>query len=48
MVVLVLRQAKGTNAAAANAFQTKEIAFAFVRDSMNSTRGKELRRQQWL
>jgi hypothetical protein len=30
MVVLVLRQAKGANAAGASAFQTKEIAFAFV------------------
>jgi len=48
MVVLVLRQAKGANAAGASAFQTKEIAFAFVRDSMNLTQGKELRRQQWL
>jgi hypothetical protein len=48
MVVLVLRQAKGANAAGASAFQTKEIAFAFMRDSVNPTRGKELRRQQWL
>jgi hypothetical protein len=48
MVVLVLRQAKGANAAGASAFQTKEIAFAFVRDSVDPTRGKELRRQQWL
>jgi hypothetical protein len=48
MVVLVLRQAKGANAAGASAFQTEEIAFAFVRDSVNPTRGKERRRQQWL
>jgi hypothetical protein len=48
MVVLVLRQAKGANAAGASAFQTKEIAFAFVRDSVNLTWGKELCRQQWL
>jgi hypothetical protein len=44
MVVLVLRQAKGANATGASAFQTKEIAFAFVRDFVNPTRGKELRR----
>ncbi len=37
MVVLVLRQVKGANAAGASAFQTKEIAFAFVRNSVNST-----------
>jgi hypothetical protein len=48
MVVLVLRQAKGANAAGASALQTEEIAFAFVRDSVNPTRGKERRRQQWL
>jgi hypothetical protein len=48
MVVLVLRQAKGANAAGGSAFQTEEIAFAFVRDSVNPTRGKERRRQQWL
>jgi len=48
MVVLVLWQAKGANASGASAFQTKEIAFAFVRDSVNPTRGKELHRQQWL
>jgi hypothetical protein len=48
MVVLVLRQVKGANAAGASAFQTKEIAFAFVQDSVNPTQGKELRRQQWL
>jgi hypothetical protein len=47
MVVLVLWQAKGANAVGASAFQTKEIAFAFVQESMNPTRGKELRRQQW-
>jgi hypothetical protein len=48
MVVLVLRQAKGANVAGTSAFQTKKIAFAFVRDSVNPTRGKELHRQQWL